>query len=260
MESPQLGRQVRIRLAKNEALQVAYRHVKERRELIRPPLIFVLGSQRSGTNVLRQSLSLDPYTHGFNERRTNEWYVGWALRSEPEIRPVLQKFRHTVLFKPIQNVIRRPVADFLAEFAEYDLKVAWIYRDPVAVFNSRGKRWSYKAESGPFIEEWNRINQSAMDAEDPRIGVVCYDQLTTDHTVFHALNSFLGIKGENLFNAGKTAAEVESSLSADDVADIRRRTGEQLGRLDEAAAKFLATWRDSGRAAAEADDDGPAPS
>ncbi|HVE27991.1 MAG TPA: hypothetical protein VNC22_21445, partial [Sporichthya sp.] len=86
------------------------------------------------------------------------------------------------------------------------------------------------------------------------------DQLTTDHTVFHALNSFLGIKGENLFNAGKTAAEVESSLSADDVADIRRRTGEQLGRLDEAAAKFLATWRDSGRAAAEADDDGPAPS
>src|SRR5690349_24996636 len=121
METPQFGRQVKSRLAKSEALQVANRHIKERRELIRPPLIFVLGSQRSGTNVLRQSLSLDPYTHGFNERKINEWYVGWALRPEAELRPMLQKFRHTVLFKPIQNVIRRPVADFLAEFSEYEL-------------------------------------------------------------------------------------------------------------------------------------------
>src|SRR3954469_20829637 len=110
METPQVGRQVRSRLAKSEALQVAYRHYLERRLLVTPPLIFVLGSQRSGTNVLRQSLSLDPMTHGFNERKNNEFSRGWAFPPEAEFRPLLFNFRPAVLFKPIQNVIRRPVA------------------------------------------------------------------------------------------------------------------------------------------------------
>lgn len=256
MSIPGPGRLAKNVLRRSELASAAYRHHLEQNGRVVPPLIFVLGSQRSGTNVLRQSLSLEPLVHGFNERENNEFYVGWALRPEYEIRPILSKLRHTVLFKPIQNVLRRSVADFLAEFEDYELKVAWIYRDPVAVFRSRGERWSYKAESGPFIEEWNRINKSAMDAEDPRIGVVCYDQLTTDPTVFHALNTFLGIKGENLFNSGRSTREVESSLSAADVADIRRQTVEQLNRLDEAAAKFLATWRD-GTSGEDEGGDGP---
>ena len=69
--------------------------------------------------MLRQSLSLDPYVQGFNERKNSELYIGWSLRPEPEIRPFLSRFRNTVLLKPIQSVIRRPVADFLAEFDEY---------------------------------------------------------------------------------------------------------------------------------------------
>lgn len=256
MDAARYGQTVKGRLAKNPTVQAAYLEYKRRRHLVKPPLIFVLGSQRSGTNVLRQSLSLDPYTSGFNERKNNELYVGWALRPEPEIRDFLVRFEKTVLLKPIQSVIRRPVADFLAEFDDYPLKVAWIYRDPVAVFRSRGERWSYKSEAGPFIDEWNRINKSAMDANDPRIGVVCYDQLTTDPTVFHALNTWLGIKGENLFNAGKTVEEVEGSLSAEDVADIRKQTGEQLERLDAAAAKFLA----ANKSTDDGDDEGDGPS
>ena len=136
-------------------------------------------------------------------------------------------------------MIRRPVADFLAEFDDYNLRVAWIYRDPVAVFRSRGERWSYKAEAGPFITEWNRINKSVMDANDPRVAVVCYDQLTADPRVFKALCQNLGVKGENLFHSGRSVEEVESSLSEDDVADIRERTHQQLERLDAAAAAFL---------------------
>ncbi|HUR74107.1 MAG TPA: hypothetical protein VMZ00_07510 [Sporichthya sp.] len=250
-------RTVRGIVAKSPSVTTAYRELQYRRGLIKPPLIFVLGSQRSGTNVLRQSLSLDPYVQGFNERKNSELYVEWALRPEPEIRPVLTRFRNTVLLKPIQSVIRRPVADFLAEFNEYPLKVAWIYRDPVAVFRSRGARWSYKAESGPFIEEWNRINASVMDADDPRVAVVCYDQLTGAPTVFHTLCNFLGIRGENLFHSGRPIKDVESSLSEEDVADIRKQTGEQLHRLDAAAAQFLAT---NSSANTEEEGDGPDPS
>lgn len=239
MDTARYGRTVKSRLAKNPTVQAAYRKVQERRGGAKPDLIFVLGSQRSGTNVLRQSLSLDPYVQGFNEKKNSELYVGWALRPEPEIRAFLSRCPNTVLLKPIQSVIRRPVADFLAEFDDYNLRVAWIYRDPVAVFRSRGERWSYKAEAGPFITEWNRINKSAMDANDPRIAVVCYDQLTADPRVFKALCQNLGVKGENLFHSGRSVEEVESSLSEDDVADIRKQTQEQLGRLDAAAAAFL---------------------
>lgn len=239
MDTARYGRTVKSRLAKNPTVQAAYRKVQERRGGAKPDLIFVLGSQRSGTNVLRQSLSLDPYVQGFNEKKNSELYVGWALRPEPEIRAFLSRCPHTVLLKPIQSVIRRPVADFLAEFNDYNLRVAWIYRDPVAVFRSRGERWSYKAEAGPFITEWNRINKSVMDANDPRVAVVCYDQLTADPRVFKALCQNLGIKGENLFHSGRSVEEVESSLSEDDVADIRKQTHQQLERLDAAAAAFL---------------------
>lgn len=262
MDTARYGRTVKNRLAKsglakNPTVQVAYRKIQERRSPTRPDLIFVLGSQRSGTNVLRQSLSLDPYVQGFNEKKNSELYVGWALRPEPEIRSVLARFDNTVLLKPIQSVIRRPVADFLAEFNDYNLKVAWIYRDPVAVFRSRGERWSYKAQAGPFITEWNRINASVLDANDPRVLVVCYDQLTSDSKVFKALCQNLGIKGENLFHSSRPVEEVESSLSEQDVADIRKATVKTLDRLDAAAARFLAAnvLTDPG----EDSEDGPDP-
>ncbi len=257
MDTARYGRTVKSRLAKNPTVAAAYKKVQQRRGLAKPDLIFVLGSQRSGTNVLRQSLSLDPYVQGFNERKNSEFYVGWALRPEPEIRPVLARFQHTVLLKPIQSVIRRPVGDFLNEFKDYNLKVAWIYRDPVAVFRSRGERWSYKAEAGPFITEWNRINKSVMDANDPRVSVVCYDQLTSDSTVFKALCQHLKIKGENLFHSGRPVEEVESSLSEDDVAEIRKATVETLDRLDAAAAQFLAANKVA--EGGEDSEDGPAP-
>jgi hypothetical protein len=253
--APQLDA-VKKRLAKSPTVKKIWAKISPP---VLPNLIFVLGSQRSGTNVLRQSLSLDPWTQGFNERRKSELYIGWALRPEPEIRDYLYKCQgNTVLLKPIQSVIRRPVAEFLSEFDDYNLKVAWIYRDPVAVFRSRGERWSYKAEAGPFIEEWNRINKSAMDANDPRIAVVCYDQLASDPKVFHALCAFLGIRGENLFNAGRSVEEVESALSAEDVAEIRKATSEQLARLEAAAAKLLDSYRES--AAGDEEGDGPDPS
>lgn len=256
MDVARYRREVKGRLAKSPtvqtawkspAVQAAWRKVGGRwGSARRPGLIFVLGSQRSGTNVLRRSLSLDPFVHGFNERESSEFYAKWKLRPEPEIRAHLARFEHTVLLKPIKSVIDRPVADFLAEFDDYDLKVAWIYRDPVAVFRSRAERWSYKSKAGGFIKEWNRANKSMLDANDPRIGIVCYDQLTADPMVFRALCDWLGVRGENLFHSGRSPEEAESSLSATDVAEIREATGEQLERLHEAAAKFFAGNRPVG--------------
>ena len=125
------------------------------------------------------------------------------------------------------------------------------------MFRSRGERWSYKSEAGPFIDEWNRINASVMDANDPRVAVVNYDQLAANPTVFHTLCNFLGIRGENLFHSGRPVEEVESSLSEADVADIRKQTVEQLTRLDAAAAAFLAA---NSSASTDEEGDGPDPS
>jgi hypothetical protein len=217
-----------------------YRKLKNRvRSDRRPSLIFVLGSQRSGTNVLRRSLSLDPHVQGFNERKNDDFYSGWALRPEPEIRPLLESYQHTVLLKPIQSVIRRPVAEFLDEFRDYEFRVVWIYRDPLAVFRSRGKRWSYKANAAPFIREWNRVNSSALDAQDERMAVVCYDQLAEDESAFRALCNWLGVRGEYLFHPTRPHESVASGLSADEVAEIRTHTTETLERLHAAAARFL---------------------
>ncbi len=209
----------------------------------RPALIFVLGSQRSGTNALRQSLSLDPYVMGFNERANSELYARWKLRPEPEIRGFLRSCApHKVLLKPIQSVFKTPVAEFLAPFADYDLKVAWIYRDPVAVFRSRSARWTDRNDAARFANEWNRINSSALDANDPRIGVVSYDRLLQGGPSFGAMNRFLGTRGDNLFRATRSKAEILDEVGEANAERIGAETAATLARMDAAADAFLATW------------------
>lgn len=234
-----MRREITARLAKSSAVRHALYLFREQVHANRrPALIFVLGSQRSGMNVLRRSISLDPWVQGFNERKNGTFYVGWALRPEHEIRELLSGFRHTVLLKPTQSVIRRPVHDFLEEFDDYDHKTVWIYRDPVAVYRSRMQRWSSAPEVAAFVEEWNRINTSALLARDGRVAVVSYDQLTSDDKVFHTLTTWLGVRGENLFRAPSSP---EPTLSDNDVDAIRTGTVDVLERLHDAAAEFLDT-------------------
>lgn len=202
------------------------------RAVARPPLIFVLGAQRSGTNALRQSLSLDPWVRGFNEHPSNRLYEDWELRPEPEIRGFLRRQRGTVLLKPIKSVIDCPVPDFLAEFAAYQYKVAWIYRDPVEVFASRRKRWSYLDDVDRFVDEWNRINRSALDAHDERMAVVNHGDLIASRAVFDDLCGFLGVHGENLFR--RAANRPYDQIPAGDVQRIQRATAETYAALDRA--------------------------
>lgn len=205
-----------------------------RRSRRRPALIFVLGTQRSGTNALRQSLSLDPHVAGFNEREFSRLYENWYLRPEPKIRRYLRQQRRTVLLKPIKSVIHRPIADFLAEFRAYDLKAAWIYRDPVAVYRSRAERWpSQRRRVDEFIADWNRINNSALDAADPRIAFVSFDRLSIDEAAFSTLGVFLGVRGEYLFRS--PSPRHEDDLDRAIAERIRAGTAATLARLDAAA-------------------------
>ena len=220
-------------LPRNHVLQRALRAVG------RPPLIFVLGAQRSGTNVLRQSLSLDPFVRGFNERSSNRLYDDWKLRPEREIRNYLRAQPGTVLLKPIRSVIDRPVADFLAEFAKYRYKVAWIYRDPVLVFASRRRRWPHLGGIAAFTDEWNRVNRSALDARDHRMAIVSFADLIADRRVFEGLCRFLDVNGEYLFRADTSRTYDE--LDDAEVREILSATARTRAALDDARAFVPAT-------------------
>ena len=185
-------------------------------------IIFVLGSQRSGTNVLRQSLSADPKTTGFNESSNDELFDNWFLRPESEIREFIQKQQGTVLIKPIKSVLLTSVKSFLREFSNYDIGVSWIYRDPVNVFYSRRKRWSYLKDVGKFTNEWSRINQSALDANDDRINFVGYENLAERKAVFEKLCKSLGINGKHLFKKGHN--DGYANLEKETISRITRET------------------------------------
>ena len=172
---------------------------------MRKKLIFVLGSQRSGTNALRRSLSLDPNVMGFNEAKKNDLFRDWRLRPELEIRDFILTKSSTILLKPINNLKQLPVSAFLDEFNLYDFKVAWIYRDPVNVFSSRIKRWSYLDDVENFVTEWNRINRSVTEVNRSKVRIVAYEELGPGLGVFEKLCRFLAIKGENLFRSNNNS-------------------------------------------------------
>ena len=168
----------------------------------------VMGVQRSGTNVLRQSLSLDPSVAGFNEKQESRFFSCWYLRPEPAIREALESVPGIVLFKPISETRVRTVQEILEEYREYDLRMPWLFRSPVNVYYSRRKHWPELNDVGQFIEEWNQRNQKALDAIGEwgdRMAVVRYEDMITDPKVFWDLCRFLEIKGEYLFGRDSDA-------------------------------------------------------
>lgn len=197
-----------------------------------PRLVIVLGSQRSGTNALRRSLSLDPLVRGFNEAETGPLYDQWRLRPEPEIRAFLREQGPTVLLKPIVNVTDRPVAEFLDDFSDYEQSVVWIYRDPVAVYGSRVKRWDYRRDVNVFVREWNRVNSSALESAGKRLVVVRYEDLVASRKVFLRLGRKLGVRGEYLFRPDESRAYEE--LPGETIDRIVQGTKRVLRSLDAA--------------------------
>jgi len=99
-------------------------------------IVMVTGVQRSGTGALFYALAEDLGVRVFQESNASEFYLGWNLRSETELRPLLTASAQTVLTKPVNETSRRSVAELLREFTAHETWIVWIYRDPVNVFAS----------------------------------------------------------------------------------------------------------------------------
>ena len=127
-------------------------------------LIFVMGVQRSGTNALFRSLSCG-VTMAFNEDLDSPVFDGMMLRSEPEVMEFIGDVGGPVLFKPISESKQRGVVDVFKEYARHDLRVVWLYRDPVNCFASHIERWSeYRGRHQAFAQSWCQRNQMVLDA------------------------------------------------------------------------------------------------
>lgn len=203
----------------------------------RLPLRMVLGAMRSGTNALHRCLSLDPRVSGYNEAGEDEFHVNWRLRPEPEIRPLLRAIQNTVLLKPIQNVRHVGLTDIFDEFGDYELKVAWIYRDPVNVFASAGRHWPDSRLADPefFCADWNLVNARGLEALERHAGevaVVRYEDLAADYGVFKVLCAFMDIRGVYLFRTDSDGGR--RSLSDGLRRAVEAGTSDTLAALDAA--------------------------
>src|SRR5919201_116659 len=125
----------------------------------------VMGVQRSGTTALFRCLEHDPTVTPFMEMDRDAIYRGFYLRPEPQIRMTLRRAPGTVLLKPISETYRRTVSDVFDEFHAYDVKVVWIYRDPVdVVYSMREEGWIGRWQLTLECRDWVRRNQLALQS------------------------------------------------------------------------------------------------
>src|SRR5207302_6464742 len=105
-------------------------------------LIMVMGAQRSGTNVLFDSLATDRTLSAFPEDIDSAFYCNFRLRPLPELAALIERAPGRILLKPISETGTRSRVEVAEEYRSYPLHFVWIYRVPVNVFNSmRRERW-----------------------------------------------------------------------------------------------------------------------
>lgn len=204
-------------------------------------LVLLMGVQRSGTNALFKSLTSDPAVLGVNEAPDSAFFQDVLLRPERELRPHLQAWAGPVVLKPISETNWRSVAAVLEEFSAYELRIPWIYRDPVNCFYSHVERWEgFRGRPEAFAAHWSARNASALEAVQAQPGsvaVIRYEDLVADPAVFAALCAWLEIPGSYLFRPDRSQGRTQ--VPADQQARIDADTAEVLARL-EAARSFRA--------------------
>ena len=167
-------------------------------------LVFVMGVQRSGTTALFRSLR-GGAEQVYNEAHNSPLFEAMYLRPEPQVRQAISGAAGPVLVKPISETKRRSVQALWREYAHHDLRVAWIYRDPVNCYASHIQRWDeFKGDPDAFVEAWCQRNQMALDALASgyeNLAIVRYRDLIDDPSVIKKLGNFLGIQGRYRFRA-----------------------------------------------------------
>jgi hypothetical protein len=130
----------------------------------RKSLIMIMGVQRSGTTALFDALAAAPGISPRNESKSDTIYDDYFLRPEPEIRAVLHSLPGTVLLKPVRESERRTPLQVAEEYRDYDLRIIWLYRDPVNVFFSYVRLgWCEDSPAAAlwFAMEWSNRNEEA---------------------------------------------------------------------------------------------------
>jgi len=165
----------------------------------RKSLIMILGVQRSGTSALFMTLAESPGVIPRHESSGDEIYDDYFLRPEPEIRAFLHSLPGTVLLKPVRESERRTPLQVAKDYRDYDLRIIWLYRDPVNVFASYLQRnWCQLSpvDADGFAQQWAQRNRAALVASGPlreRLLVLCYEDLTSHRSLVMDLAARLGL-------------------------------------------------------------------
>lgn len=162
----------------------------------------VMGYQRSGTNALFDSIERGGGCIAMVDVEQSEIYDQFDLRPEPEIRNVLQATTSPVLLKPVNETKKRTIEDVFNEYKDYEVRIIYIYREPVHVFGSQVTLWPQFDDVEEFIHLWNKRNGYALHL--PAIwkdcfAIVSYNDLISDPKVFSEVCAFLGVPGKYLF-------------------------------------------------------------
>ncbi len=165
-------------------------------------IVMITGIQCSGTSALLKSLSRDSGVVTINESLDNELFCSWNLRPEAKIRPFLANMDKTLLTKPVNETRRRSIVELFNEYRDYDLRVIFLYRNPVNVYFSQLMKRVKDKTITEFIDDWNSRNRhviEAMPRYKDRIFLVSYEDIIADKRVFRDLCNFAGINGKSVF-------------------------------------------------------------
>jgi hypothetical protein len=165
-------------------------------------LLMVMGYQRSGTNALFDSIERGGGCVAIVDVEESDIYDQFDLRPEPEIRNILQSAAFPVLLKPVNETKKRSIEDILNEYRDYQVKVIYIYREPVHVFGSQVTLWPQFDDVEEFIHLWNTRNGYALHLPaiwKDRFAIVSYTDLISDPKIFSEVCAFLEVPGKYLF-------------------------------------------------------------
>jgi len=216
----------------------------------------VMGVQRSGTTTLFNSLARDRNLTGFHESVDNAIYHRYQLRPLREVARLFNAAPGTVLLKPISETSSRTLDEIAAEYAAYDLRFVWIYRDPVNVLYSMQRMgWLPPAQIDAAVHflDWESRNRLALrfHAQHPsKIAIIRYEDCCTDPQVFRRLCRWLGVAGTSLFRTDSGVGQKNVARAARE--KINAAVGLTLLALDDARifkSRAFFRWRHSLREA-----------
>jgi hypothetical protein len=197
-------------------------------------LLMIMGIQRSGTNALFNSFVKAGDCIPLLDTDSSEIYDQYYLRPEPSLSRFLADQPKPPLLKPVNETKRRSIDAVFEEYRDYDLRIVYIYRDPVNAFFSQIEMWPQFNDVNSFIEQWNQRNLYAINLSPEwrqKFAIVKYQDLGEDPKVFDQVCHFFGIQGTYLFRSDKNRGR--ERLSAEIRKQIEDGTRTVLQQMDE---------------------------